>query len=233
MKKLITLALLSSTAPFAAMADNQIGELFYSKYDSSVLEVHFNTPDNRTGVCNVQVREASYPNTVWLREESRNEPGSPSSARQWADFSVPRVIRPEAKQIRVTCPTTQGTVQKIVNLPAPPKITFTVNGVKNADGTYSIEGGAYVEGNATGTYCTALHTGAIVDRPLFTADLGAVGGYYATYINVSDKVDSLYHGYGQARFECKGQGGTTLEMLEFYDNGEQGLEFSQSTLTWY
>ncbi|MCJ8272513.1 MAG: hypothetical protein MJK04_24325 [Psychrosphaera sp.] len=47
----------------------------------------------------------------------------------------------------------------------------------------------------------------------------------------------------RSRFTVKGvknadytvtvKGGTTLEMLEFRDAGEQAISFSQSTLTWY
>lgn len=235
MKKLLTLALCATgvaTSPLA-LASNQISALSYTKFNSAAIEVHFDTPDNATDVCSVQLRQASYPNTVWLTQDSRNEAGSPSSNRQWVDFEVPRTIRGNTKQIRVVCPTANGAVQKVVRLPAPPTVTFTLTGVKNSDYTVTVKGGAYVEGNAKGTYCTALHTNAIVDRPLFTDDLGAVGGYYSSFIQVEDTVDMLHHGYGQARFECVGEGGTTLEMLEMRDEGEQGISFSQSTLTWY
>lgn len=233
MKKLLALAIIAATSP-SAFASNQITDVITNRFNASYIEAHFLIPDNSAGRCNVQVREMSYPNTVLFEEESRNEPGSPSDLRQWADFEVPFPYRNQEKQVRITCPTASGDVVHTRNLPAPPKITFDLKGVSNADGSVDISGGMFVEGRASGTYCRSISTSAVVGHELFTQTLLDTAGFYSSYINVAEHVPyGLIYNTGLARFECHGEGGTTVELLEFSANLNDELVFTQQTTNWY
>lgn len=236
MKKLVSSTLLCTAiaASFSTVANNQVSEVFTSKYDAEFIEVHFSTPEKRTGDCLVSLRDANYPNTTWGQEMSRNLPGSPFSARQWATFNVPMEARQYAKQAHFVCPTSEGDVtytQQI--LPAPPKMTFTLKSESDQNGGFDITGGVYVEGNASGTWCEAVEPRPLHGHKLFAQQLGSKGGYYSTHIQVSDYIPSLYHGYAQAQFECHSQGGSTVELVEFMINNNGELDVSQQTLYWH
>jgi hypothetical protein len=233
LKKLFTFAVLAASSSMA-FANNQISDLGHGAYSAKYVEIHFSAPDNRLGYCDVQMREASYPNTVWARSSSRNEPGSPFDKRQWADFNVPYDFQGQTKQIKITCDTQTGSVTKIHNLPAPPTIEFTIAGKYDGTEGYDITGGAYVEGYATGTYCVAQPARSLVGVELFKQDLGNKGGYYSSYIQLNDYLADadFYHGYAQARVECFGKGGSTVKMLEIRKGNNQDLEVEQQTIYW-
>lgn len=231
MKKLISLAVLAATSS-SVFANNEISDVFHTKFATEYIEVHFRTPENRIGDCLVKLRQDVYPNTDWLWEQSRNEPGSPSSARQWADFNIPWELRKNAKQIHISCPTQTGEVTYTKRLPAPPKTIYTLEGVAHDDGGVTISGGLYVEGNASGTFCQSVNTNALVGHEMFKQDLSSKGGFYSAHIALNDTVDSLYHGYGNTRIECTGEGGTTVDLIEFRTGANGTVEIEQNTITW-
>ena len=235
MKKSLIAIALAATANIA-FADNQISDVRFSKYSASQLEVFFTRPDNWNGQgsCQVQIREANYPYTIYTAEESRNlHAGAPVdlSKNQYADFSVPHAYRGEQKQVRVLCDTANGQVQSISTIAAPPTVKVTLQGTETVDGVFNVTGGIYVEGHANGTFCqSADQQNALHGQYLFTDELNSTGGYWANFYNVQETVENLYYGYTQTVFECSSEGGTTVTLVELREGANQTLEVTSEAI---
>ena len=231
MNKLLTLAVLAAVST-PAFATNEITGVFHSKYTAKSVEVHFFAPDGHNDKCQAELREPNYPNTVRATRTTSYHQG-PNAAFQWAYFDMPYDLFGQAKQVRISCDTEQGPVQKLVNLPSPPKATFTLNGTEVADGTYDIAGGVYVEGYGNDTRCYSIEPRSlIVGHRLFEQQLHNQGSFNTAYIPVSASNINLFEGYGHAGFECLGVGGGVEIMVEFRDNGQGGLTFTQQELSY-
>lgn len=233
-KTLLALSLAVAAAT-PAVASDAITDVHTSKYNSGYVEAHFTRPDNWNGEgsCVVQVREANYPNTVFYQTPSRSLPGSPVDFRQWADFNIHPELRPVDKQFRIVCETAAGTIQSLATIVTPPKVTQNLSGEISADGkAFTISGNIYVEGNAPGTWCEETEQNVLHGNSIFSEEFATYGGFHAASIPTTGAGD-LYYGYGQTKFECHGKGGTSLYLLEYQANFDNGLDFELKALTHY
>ena len=227
MKKLFTLAVLAA-ASSAAFASNEITGVFHSKYSAKNIEVHFYRPEGHNGLCEAEFREVNYPNTVWITQPTRYVQG-PYGDHQYVNFNVPSQLYGEKKQVRIVC----GNVQKVVNLPSPPKVNFTMEATAVSDGIFDIEGGVYVEGFGSDTTCKAIDPRSpVVGHKLFEQQLSNKGSFSTSHITLSASNIDLFERYGHASVECFGVGGGVEMMLEFRENDEGGLTFTQQEVSY-
>lgn len=233
-KSLIALAL--ATAASSSMASDQITDVRFSKYSASQLEVFFTRPANWNGQgsCQVQIREASYPNTIYTAQQSTNlHAGAPVdlSENQYANFSVPSTYRGIKKQVRILCDTANGQVQSTSTIPAPPTVNVNLQAAETSADVYNVTGGIYVEGNAAGTSCrTADEQSSLHGKFLFTDEFGSASNYWANHYSVQENLSGFYYGYAQTQFECSSEGGTTVMLVEFQQGVNNELEISSEAI---
>lgn len=223
MKKL-TVALLSVAVATTAAAISEpskgaVGEIIaMNKFNSAMqTNVVIHAVDGVTDLCKYELKNADYPYQLLSvgNTERVSVPGPFDRVMMYGYNGVSS--QEEAGLVKnavVTCITETGEeVSQSLRIPAPPKVDVSQLFV---DG-YSLKGSLYVEGGASDTYCVDRSNEMIYGPGNVLDDnFDQVNGFYSAYISLDEALVSTVHGVNFLKFECTGEGGKSLTVIEAY-----------------
>lgn len=233
MKKmtLVAAAVMATTVSFAAETEGNIGTVrVANEFHSSVMQEVVVFPNGYVEEnCQVQLKNADYPYQVISESITQSVASGPYQVLTTQIGVTSNAQAALTKQVAVNCRKTDGSVlSQSVRVPAPPSID--ISGLYVED--YMLKGSIYIEGNASNTECRDFSS----DMPwsvgnLLADEFSELGKFNSAYVQVSGQLADTFTGVNQIKFECLGQGGITVQILEVFPTTERS-SVSYTTEYW-